>query len=303
VGADAAGVDFLRPRGSPETLLPVTDPASVTDALFVPEGDQFLPTHLTEGPWDAGAQFGGAPSSLLAALVEAVPTLVPMHIARLTVDLLHPVPLTSLRPAVRVVREGKRIQVVEASLWSGALEVARCSSLRVRLVDIGHLDLPTGESPHSLPDGIPTSREAVVPGQKLPAPHLPVEYLFEGAGGNFNAPVWVRLCVPVIAGQPASPMVRLAYLSDLASGVGYPKDPSIRSINADLALNVTRYPVGEWLKITGTARISHAGIGQTQATIFDTFGAVASVSMTRLVDPLPAATDTKWVGEGNSYSA
>ncbi|HUZ09828.1 MAG TPA: thioesterase family protein [Acidimicrobiales bacterium] len=267
----------------------MTDPAGEGVALFVPEGDHFLPTQFTEGPWDPDAQFGGAPSSLFATLVEAVPTLVPMQVARFTVDLLRPVPLSPLHPTVRVVREGKRIQVVQASLWAGTLEVARCAALRVRTVDLGDLDLPTGEAPNPLPDSPRGTWSEIFPGRKPPGSRLAVEYLFEDTGGYFSDPTWVRLRVRVIAGRPTSPMARLAYLADLASGIGDPRDAPIRSINADLSLNVTRYPTGEWISITGTGRISRAGIGQTNATLSDTSGPVATVSLARLVDLLPAA--------------
>ena len=263
----------------------MTDPGGPGDALFVPDGDLFVPTHFTEGPWDPGAQFGGSPSSLFATLVEAVPTLVPMQVARFTVDLLRPVPLTPLRPTVRIVREGKRIQVVEASLWSGELEVARCSTLRFRMVDLGDLDLPTGEASNPLPEHPNEPKTEIFPGRRPPGSRFAVEYLFEETGGFFTNPIWVRLRVPVVAGQPASPMARIAYLADLASGIGGPTDPPIRSINADLSINVTRYPVGEWIHITGTTRMSRAGVGQTAATLSDTSGMVATVALARLIDP------------------
>src|SRR6185437_7139019 len=72
-------------------------------------------------------------------------TLVPQHVARLTVDFLRPVPLRPLTVVRRIVREGKRIQVMEASLLADGLEVARCSALRLRLVDLGDIPLPQGE--------------------------------------------------------------------------------------------------------------------------------------------------------------
>src|SRR5919106_6502886 len=106
-------------------------------ALFLPDGDRFIPTVLTQGPWRHDLQFGGAAAALLTCVVERVPTRAPMQVARITVDLLRPVPVAPLRAPARVVREGKRIQVVEAVLHHEDVEVARCAALRLRIGDLG----------------------------------------------------------------------------------------------------------------------------------------------------------------------
>ena len=80
-------------------------------------------------------QHGGPVSALLAHVVEQVPTLVPMRCGRLTVDLMRAVPVARLETAARVVREGKRVQVVEAALVHDGVEVARASARRVRTAD------------------------------------------------------------------------------------------------------------------------------------------------------------------------
>src|ERR1700727_1462965 len=107
-------------------------PHDDTPPLYRRDGATFVPSISTEGPWDPGAQFGGSPAALLATLVEQTPTLVPMLIARFTLDLLRPVPLAPLHADVRIVRQGKRIQVVAASLLADGVEVARASALRMR---------------------------------------------------------------------------------------------------------------------------------------------------------------------------
>jgi len=38
----------------------------MTEALFEVEGDGFLPTELSQGPWDPDALHGGAPAALMA---------------------------------------------------------------------------------------------------------------------------------------------------------------------------------------------------------------------------------------------
>ena len=85
--------------------------------MFIPDGDgHVVATILTQGPWDPNAQYGGTPAALLAWAVEAGPTLVPMRVARLTVDMHRPVPLGRLGVTAEVVRQGKRLQVVTAAI-------------------------------------------------------------------------------------------------------------------------------------------------------------------------------------------
>src|SRR6478735_11071683 len=103
--------------------------------MFVPDGpDAVVATILTQGPWDPNAQYGGTPAALLTWAVERVPTLVPMRIARITVDMHRPVPLGRLGVSAEVVREGKRLQLVVALIRDeDGLEVARATALRLRL--------------------------------------------------------------------------------------------------------------------------------------------------------------------------
>jgi hypothetical protein len=218
-------------------------------------------------------------------MVEEVPTLVPQQVARLTVDLLRPVPVRPLTVERRIVREGKRIQVVEAAILADGLEVARCSALRLRLVDLGALPLPQGEPrPAPRPDLVRPYRDPV-PDREPPGVAGAAEFAHEGERDQFFAgPTWVRMKVPVLVGEAASPLARMAFMADFASGIGQPRLLPLRGINADLSLSVIRYPEAEWLCFTGTGWTSVQGIGHSQAQLSDDVGVAASVMLTRLVD-------------------
>lgn len=255
-------------------------------ALFHRDGASFVPSIYAQGPWDPRAQFGGSPAALMVTLVDQAPALVPMQVARFTVDLLRPVPLAPLVADVRVVREGKRIQVVSASLLAEGTEVARATGLRLRRTELHLGDLPEGREPNPLPTE-PRSADAEPFPVDPPGSRRAVEYLHQGVGGHYRSPAWVRLLPAVIEGEPVRPVARLAYVADLASGIDQPRGLPVRGINADLTLNVVRDPVGEWLCLDGRGWISRSGVGQVQATLRDTCGTAASVSMARLVDPAP----------------
>src|SRR5918998_2969477 len=71
---------------------------AVPEAFFERDGDVLVPSELTRGPWDPGAQHAGPPAALLGRAVE----LEGMHVGRITVEILRPVPLAPLAVTRRV---------------------------------------------------------------------------------------------------------------------------------------------------------------------------------------------------------
>src|SRR4051794_24771538 len=99
----------------------------MADALFEPgDGpDVWVPTERSRGPWSPLALHGGPTSAFLARACEQEPAEQPMQPARLTVELLRPVPLAPLTLTTRLVRPGRKVQLVEASLAHEGRDVAR----------------------------------------------------------------------------------------------------------------------------------------------------------------------------------
>lgn len=254
-------------------------------ALYERDGDSYIPTVYCQGPWDPNSQFGGSPAALVATLVERMPSLAPMQLARLTTDLLRPIPMSPLTADVRVVREGKRIQVVAASLMAGGVEVARSTALRLRRTDLEVDGLPDGRYPNPAPTSPRPTDEDMYPAPHAHGSRRAMEYLFEEFGGHYSDPSWVRLRVDVIAGDAPAPVASVAYLADTASGIGTRRrELPVTWVNADVAVNIVREPSAEWLSLDGRGWVARSGSGQVQATVYDTEGVVATVSMVRLVD-------------------
>jgi hypothetical protein len=252
-------------------------------ALFVPDGGRFVPTPLSGGPWSPKNQFGGSAAALMATVIEDIPTLVPQQVVRLTVDLMHPVPVQPVTVEVRVIREGKRIQLTEAAIVFEGTEVARCSALRMRVGDLGDLPVEQGEPQIGPPTGA-SRPEGPFDRSDPPGVAGAAHFTFENPDGFFVDPTWIRMRVPVVAGRATPPLARLAFFADFASGIGHPRSLPVTGINADITLNIVRYPTDEWLCLTGTGWTSPQGIGLSQAAISDSQGVAASVSLSRLVD-------------------
>ncbi len=113
------------------------------DAFYEPAaGGSFVATPLTRGPWDEGSQHAGPPSALLARAIE---TQLPpdFRMARLSVDILRPIPIGRLTPRA-TIRQGKRVARAQLVLDADGTEVVTGTAVAQRVAD---LDLPTTGRP------------------------------------------------------------------------------------------------------------------------------------------------------------
>ena len=102
----------------------------MTDAFYSLDGDQVTPSELTRGPWDPNAQHAGPPSALLSRAIERCEPREGMRVGRVTVEILAPVPIAPLTLGARVVRPGRSVEMLEASLAGPDGEVMRARAWR-----------------------------------------------------------------------------------------------------------------------------------------------------------------------------
>lgn len=261
------------------------------EALFHRDGDRFVPTDLTRGGWSDDSQHGSPPSGLLARAVEQVPTAVPMQVVRFTIDLFRAVPLSPLTVETTVRRDGKRIQVVDAFLFAGDLEVGRVSSLKIRLAD---LDLDDRDEAPWVQPGDPESAEpmawADVFGTRSGTTRFHYNAVeirtFDNSFLEMGPGVsWFRLLYPVVAGEEPSPFVRLATIADMSNGNSQALDPRRWIyVNPDITLYAHRLPVDEWIGMRSAAFQHHTGIGLADTRVFDRQGPLGRINQAQLLD-------------------
>ncbi|HET8863191.1 MAG TPA: acyl-CoA thioesterase domain-containing protein, partial [Solirubrobacterales bacterium] len=88
-------------------------------AFYESDGvNSFVATELTRGPWDPQAQHAGPPSALLGREIERADGAGAdgFQVARVTLEILRPVPIGPVRVEAEVVRPGRSVQMVEATL-------------------------------------------------------------------------------------------------------------------------------------------------------------------------------------------
>src|SRR3954468_3061865 len=102
------------------------------DAIFRVDGNHVVTSPYAAGPWDPGMQHGSAPASLVVWAAEAIPTPVPMRIARVTIDLMRPVPVAPLTLQTEVLRAGRKIQLCTVRLLADGVLVVGATVLKVK---------------------------------------------------------------------------------------------------------------------------------------------------------------------------
>ncbi|MEU6709836.1 acyl-CoA thioesterase domain-containing protein [Nonomuraea sp. NPDC046802] len=93
---------------------------------------RYLPSEHTQGPWDPGAQHMGPVTALIVHELATTAPRPGLEPARLVVDVFAPVPLAELRVMTEAARDGKRVQCLTASVWSGEREYVRATAWRIR---------------------------------------------------------------------------------------------------------------------------------------------------------------------------
>jgi hypothetical protein len=258
--------------------------------FFVVDGDRFIPSASARGPWSARHQHGGPPAALLARAFarQAGPD---AQIARLTFDFLRPVPLAPLTLATRVVRAGTKVQRLAGTVLAedgAAVIEATCLVIRV--------------APNSV--AVPLETRACPAPPAVSAPfelpfmsgdegyHRAVEWrLAEGTWGRGPVAAWLRLRVPLVAGEtPTPPLECLVAAADSASGVAVAVDPARATfVNGDLTIALHRIPAGEWMCLDAATTGENHGIGLARARLWDTTGLVGRSLQTLLLEPRAGA--------------
>lgn len=266
------------------------------EAVFRREGEAYVPTVLARGPWNPEAQHGGAPAALLARSVERFEDGERMFTARLTIELLRPVPLRPLEVRARFARPGKKVQLVESSLFADGTEVVRATALRVRRAAIPLPDdLPATPPPPGPSSGAasapPWARAMSYEGfHNRAVEHRFVAGSFEEAG---PATDWIRLRVPLVEGEETSPLCRVAAAADFGNGVSWvlPRAGGYAFINPDLTIALQRHPHGEWVCLEAATHPGPHGSGIAESRLFDESGPIGRAVQILLIEreePRPA---------------
>ena len=256
------------------------------ESIFETDNDgRFIATEAALGPWSDQTLHGGPPAMLLARAIELFPADQEMFVSRLTVELLRPIGRTPLAVTTRLVRPGRKVQLVEASLWNGESESARATALRIRHSDV---DVPPTVDPLPHPDP-----ESIDPWagrwRRGNAYHVIGVDIRGPEPGEGSAPgwAWFRLKLPLVPGEEPTPLIRICAAADFPNGISYVVDPRRTSfVNPDLSVFVIRPPVDEWVLVDARTWLEFGGTGMAEGALYDRRGRIGRSMQSLIVEPM-----------------
>lgn len=266
-------------------------------AFFRPAGEWFEASELTRGPWDPGSQHAGPPAALLGRELERCPSPAapdtPWQLARVTFEILRPIPIAPLRASAEVVRPGRSVELLAGELADAEGVVLRASAWRIARRELA---LPPGlastdaESPARRGPGPPgpqagTEEAFFATGQQV-GYHTAMEYRF--IEGRFLDPgpavVWMRMRHPLVEAEDPSPLQRVLIAADSGNGVSATLDwARYLFINVDLSVHLHRLPAGEWVCLDAVTIPEPDGIGLADTALHDERGPLGRAEQSLLV--------------------
>jgi hypothetical protein len=257
----------------------------VNQAFYEPAGPgRYRATPATAGPWSADAEHGGPPSALAARELERHEPDEGMRLARVSIDILRPVPVRELEIRTRTVRPGKRVALLEAVIAAGGQDVLVARGWRIATSDAA----PAIGKNSSVPELPATGRPPRFEGGYVDGYLSAIEWRF--ATGRFDEPgpcqVWARPRIPLLAGEDLSPACRTLLVADSGSGVSMVLDPTkYIFINVDLTVILHRDPVGDFVLLDAESTMGGTGTGLAETQLADTAGVFGTGVQTLFVAP------------------
>ena len=252
-------------------------------AFYLPlGGDRFGSTKATVGPWDTRFQHGGPPVALLVRALERCEPVPDALLARVAAEFIGPVPVAEVEVSARVLRGGRRVQLLEAEMTSEGRPVLRARGWRLRsaaqpdLVPVGAVVAPV-LPPTSLATPLPRFEEGYARAMEWRV----------AAGSSLTpgpATMWVRLRGAVVDGEEPSPVQRVVAAADSANGVSWVLGFDRWSfVNVDLTVHLVRPPRGQWVCLDARTQVDPGGVALASSTIYDEDGRIGIGAQSLLV--------------------
>lgn len=257
----------------------------MSQAFFVPEDGYFVPTELTRGPWDPDHQHAGPAAALLGRAVERFFSAEPAgQIARISFDILRPIPMTALGLDCQLVRPGRSVQLVKASLSDSDGEILTAHAWRIRTKSL------------DLTDGIAQTEPPQPPSEGIAHPFFPtgsdvgyhtaMDSLFVRGSYRERGPasVWFRMRYPLIQAEEPSPLTRILVAADSTNGVSAAIDyHRYLFINTELTVHLYKLPAGEWVCLDAASFYETEGVGCSEATLYDQRGRLGRCAQSLII--------------------
>jgi hypothetical protein len=257
----------------------------VFDAFYEIDGEVFLATELTRGPWDPCAQHAGPPSALLGRALELLPDSERFQIGRITFEILRPVPIAAVRIETRVLRPGRRVQLVEAELSVDGQVLMRATAWRIEIVAVR---LPAAATDTAPPPPPPEEGSAAefFPTEQEHGYHSAMDVRFVEGGFMQLGPAtaWLRMRKPLVGGEEPTPLQRVLVAADVGNGISAELDyRRFVFVNVELTVHLERMPAGEWIGVDAVTLAQPTGVATAESVLYDREGRIGRAAQSLLV--------------------
>ena len=249
------------------------------EPFFARDGDRFIPNPISRGPWNPKSLHGRVVIGLLGREIErrhGSPDYMP---ARLTVDMYRLPDLSPVEVVTRVVRDGKRIKVIDADFISAGQSMARATCqllLKTENSDGAVWSPPPWDAPG--PDAI-----AALPDDRQILGGMWTVRPISGAMGTAGPRrLWMSEVRDLVEGEPWTPFARVAVGCDFASPFANAGDQGLQYINSDVTLYLHRPPVTNWVGYEVVNHHATDGVAIGECLVHDEQGPIGSATVTAL---------------------
>ncbi|HEX4303919.1 MAG TPA: thioesterase family protein [Rhizomicrobium sp.] len=250
------------------------------EAFFKRDGESYLPQPAARGPWRADSLHGRVVIGLLGYELERTHGGAQWMPARLTVDMYRLPDNSPITAVTRVIRGGKRIQVVDCELMQGGRSVARGTAqflIRGENAPGKTWSPPAWDAPK--PDDLPAPPPGQF-GERMWKMRNVSDWF--GTDEVRRRGAWMAEIRELVEGSPLTPFTRVAVAADFASPLANRHETGLGYINTDMTVYLHRLPVGEWI---GFEKINHQaseGVAIGECFLHDIEGPIGSASCAAL---------------------
>ena len=250
------------------------------------DGESLLPTELACSLWSDDQVHGVALSGAMARSLEralADTGRADLRPARYTVDLFRAARMQACDIRTTVVREGRRLCLVDALMEQNGEPVARASGLFLQ---------PSEPAPGEVWE--PDLRFEPPPLDLAPVSDAPRVPLFSsdrlgwstsfGEHQNGDRKMTWQTGMPVIPDEQPSTFVAAASIADAASMVTNWGSNGVEHINTDITLTLARLPVSLEIGLAAVDRASRDGIAVGTAAVFDREGRLGATVVSSIAN-------------------
>ena len=244
----------------------------------IDEHGTFTPTDVARSLWSTTQMHGVAVSGAMARGIEQAVTRTDLRPARYTLDMFSPARMDPFTVETEIVREGRRICLVDARLVQEGTTRARASA-----IFLAPTEDPDGEVWTPGDDPVPPAHVPELTGPTIPwfASDADWSQDFAEHQNAGRKQTW-QYGVPVVAGEEPTPFQAVASIADATTMACNWGSKGVQYINTDITLSLSRLPRTPEVGLRGERWSGHDGIAVGVATVYDRDGVLGQSMVTSL---------------------